>query len=99
MHFVPSRRLHRLGKLASRISRRPNNSSESDEAGETASIASSTLSADTVAVSEGRITILVDEIATVKKETRMMALEGLLVTAKDGQVSLSAASLSRTLRG
>lgn len=88
IHFIPSVRLRRFGKLASRISRRSKSSSDSDDAADTVSIASS-MTADTVSMSEGRIVILVDEVASVKKETRMMALDGLLVATKDGRVSLA----------
>ncbi|BGP01513.1 hypothetical protein NBRC10513v2_005155 [Rhodotorula toruloides] len=84
IHFIPSVRLRRFGKLASRISRRSKSSSDSDDAADTVSIASS-MTADTVSMSEGRIVILVDEVASVKKETRMMALDGLLVATKDGR--------------
>ncbi|BGP09539.1 hypothetical protein JCM10049v2_005412 [Rhodotorula toruloides] len=85
IHFIPSVRLRRFGKLAWRISRRSKSSSESDDGADTVSIASSTMTADTVSMSEGRIVILVDDVASVKKETRMMALDGLLVAAKDGR--------------
>ncbi|BGP33520.1 hypothetical protein JCM10296v2_005324 [Rhodotorula toruloides] len=85
IHFIPSVRLRRFGKLASRISRRSKGSSDSDDGADTVSIASSTLTADTISLSEGRVVLLVDEVASVKKETRMMALDGLLVAAKDGR--------------
>ncbi|BGP25953.1 hypothetical protein Rt10032_c06g2644 [Rhodotorula toruloides] len=91
MHFIPFLRLRRFDKLASRISRRSKHSLEPDETADTvsiadsASIASSTVTGSTVSTREGCITILVDEVAGVGKETRMMALNGLLVTAKDGR--------------
>ncbi|GAA5943505.1 hypothetical protein JCM3775_001377 [Rhodotorula graminis] len=86
--FTPSRRLKRLGKLASRFT-----GADPDpdpdlvlDLDDDASFASGGTGSTATARQQGEVQIAVDEIASVRKETRMRAFEGLVVTTREGKV-------------
>ncbi|GAA5856135.1 hypothetical protein JCM9279_004923 [Rhodotorula babjevae] len=89
--FTPSRRLKRLGKLASRFTGADADADPTLELGgpsgdDDASLASGGTGSTAMARQQGEVQIAVDEIASVRKETRMRAFEGLVVTTREGKV-------------
>jgi len=92
--FTPSRRLKRLGKLASRFTGADSDSDPTLDLGgpsgdDDASLASGGTGSTAMARQQGEVQIAVDEIASVRKETRMRAFEGLVVTTREGKVRRS----------
>lgn len=87
--FTPSRRLKRLGKLASRFTGGSTESASDDpdlDPDDAASLASGGTASTAAARAQGEVQIGVNEIASVRKETRLRAFEGLVVTTKEGKV-------------
>ncbi|GAA5916923.1 hypothetical protein JCM8208_004031 [Rhodotorula glutinis] len=88
--FTPSRRLKRLGKLASRFTGAdpdpdPTLDLDLGSAGDDDASFASAGTGSTVR-QQGEVQIAVDEIASVRKGTRMRAFEGLVVTTREGKV-------------
>ncbi|GAA5820959.1 hypothetical protein JCM3770_006149, partial [Rhodotorula araucariae] len=87
--FTPYRRLRRLGALAARLTRpvssASSSSSDDEDTADTASLASGeTGSTAASGRAPGEVQLAVGEIASVRKETRLGALEGLMITMSDG---------------
>ncbi|BGP49649.1 hypothetical protein JCM10450v2_005552 [Rhodotorula kratochvilovae] len=85
--FTPYRRLRRLGALAARLTRSSStSSSSSDDDNDDESLASGATGSTTASGrARGEVQLAVGEIASVRKEMRMGALEGLVVTTSEGK--------------